>query len=171
MDGGHAFWTVSCPKSIPMLRWARTYSEVYHSHHPWPTVLCHIEHAGDQSWEVSIFLMLRNWKENYKISTFSFDGTATTSFPETPLFPSYLVAFSVSNLPFKSNANTSNGLPHRVFAQPSLIESAELALTDGERFMNLFTDYLQVNYSLPKMDQLAAPGYYGGIENWGKKIW
>lgn len=96
------------------------------------------------------------------------DGTATTSFAETPPSPTYLVAFSVSNLVFKANANTPNGLSLRVFAQPSLIESAALALTDGERLVNAITEYVQVNYSLPKLDQIAVPNYSGGIENWGK---
>lgn len=97
------------------------------------------------------------------------DGTATTSFAETPLFPTYLVAFVISNLSFKVNSNRLNTLRQRVFAQPSLIESSELAVKDGERLLNSIADYVGVNYSLPKIDQIAMPGYGPwGIENWGK---
>lgn len=76
----------------------------------------------------------------------------------------------MSNLSFKANTNRLNALQQRVFAQPSLIESTGLAATDGDRLLNAIADYVQVNYSLPKMDQIAMPGYGpGGIENWGKK--
>lgn len=118
-----------------------------------------------------IFFYFIEIRYKYKLYViFSSDGTATTSFPETPLFSTYLVAFAVSNLAFKANTNRLNVLRQRVFAQPSLIESTALAVEDGERLLNAISDYVQVDYSLPKMDQIAVPGYGpGGIENWGKK--
>lgn len=108
---------------------------------------------------------------NYYCVNFSSDGTATTTFAETPLFSTYLVAFAVSNLSFKANTNRINALRQRVFAQPSLIESTALAVADGDRLLNAIADYVQVDYSLPKMDQIAMPGSGpGGSENWGKKL-
>lgn len=80
------------------------------------------------------------------------------------------MAFAVSDLSFKANTNRINALRQRVFAQPSLIESTALAVADGDRLLNAIANYVQVDYSLPKMDQIAMPGYGpGGIENWGKK--
>lgn len=103
----------------------------------------------------------------YKISKtfpyiFSSDDTATTSFPETPRLSTYLIAFVISDLPFKSSGDNPAVLPHRVFARPSEIETTLLALQDGIRLLSAIEDYLQVNYSLPKMDQVAIPNFKSG---------
>lgn len=97
---------------------------------------------------------------------FSLNGTATTTFEQTPPSPTYLNAFVVSDFPFRSNTNNPNGVPHRIYAQPSLIESTALGLQDGERLLNALADYLQVNFSLPKMDQIAIPGKSSGGKNY-----
>lgn len=97
-----------------------------------------------------------------KFKFFSSNGTATTSFAPTPLCPTYLVAFVVSDLPFRTNNNNPSGFRYRVYAQPALIESTALAVRDGERLLNALADYVQVNFSLPKMDQIAIPGWPPG---------
>lgn len=63
----------------------------------------------------------------------------------------YLVAFLVSN--YSKLANKNATFPHRVFARPSMINSAHLALTFGEKALKTIGDYLQINYTFPKMDQ------------------
>lgn len=75
----------------------------------------------------------------------------------------YLIAFVVSDFPFKGKVDRY-GLKHRVFAKPTEIESAYFAVDKSVEILNAFSDYLQVNYSLPKMDQIAVPQlYFGGI--------
>lgn len=74
----------------------------------------------------------------------------------------YLIAFVISDFSNKSNAGNTTALPHRVFSRPSEIESTLLALHDGERLLNAFGNYLQLNYSLPKMDQVAIPNFVSG---------
>lgn len=73
----------------------------------------------------------------------------------------YLMAFIISDFSFKEKVN-ENGFKHRVFAQPKEIENANYALADGEKILDALSDYLQVNFSLPKMDQAAIPDFAAG---------
>ncbi len=101
-------------------------------------------------------------------SNFSADGTATTSFLETPLMSSYLVAFVVSDLAYLSNTNDTNVFRHRVYSRLSEIESTRLALNNSELILQAFEEYLQIPFSLPKMDLIAVPEHMSGaMENWG----
>lgn len=88
------------------------------------------------------------------MTSFSIDDTATTAFAETPPMSTYLVAFVVSDL--KSITNAPAEFTHRVFVQPKYIDAAEYALVHGDVLLNLMQDYLRVNYSLPKMDQVGV---------------
>lgn len=67
----------------------------------------------------------------------------------------------------KSNSNNGNSSPylHRVFAQPMQIENTAFALDQGEQLLNAHSKYLNVQYTLPKMDQAAIPylPFLGGI--------
>lgn len=73
----------------------------------------------------------------------------------------YLIAFVISDFQYKEKM-TENGFRHRVFAQPSEIENTRYALEEGERILDAMRDYLQVNFSLPKMDQIAIPQFSAG---------
>lgn len=93
---------------------------------------------------------------------FSSDDTTTTTFAETPLMSTYLIALVISDFKSKSNINNLNGFRHRVFASAYNIDTVDLALKDGEQILNTFENYLQVNYTLTKMDQVALPAFNGG---------
>lgn len=96
------------------------------------------------------------------LCAFSSDDTATTTFLETPLMSTYLIAFVVSDFANKSSTNNLNGFRHRVFAPPEKIDTADYGLEIGEKVLSELENYLQVNYSLPKMDQVALPSFPGG---------
>lgn len=68
----------------------------------------------------------------------------------------------VSDFPYLTNTNDSNVFRHRVYAQPSLIDSAELGLIDGERILSSIANYVNISFSLPKMDQVAIPAFGPG---------
>lgn len=74
----------------------------------------------------------------------------------------YLNAFVISDFPYRMNTNE---FKHRVFARPSQIETTYLALRDGERLLQVIPQYLNISYSMPKMDQIAIPNFKAG----GKK--
>lgn len=96
-------------------------------------------------------------------STHFSDGQGiTTSFQESPSMPTYLVAYVVSNYKFSTNTVNPNEFAYRVYANPSKIESTQLALDTGVNVINAFQEYLQVNYTMPKMDQVAVPDFLIG---------
>lgn len=90
------------------------------------------------------------------------DGEKTiTSFQKTPLTSSYLVAFIVSDFQFKGKTG-EDGFEQRVFAEPPEIEKAYFGVDEGDKVLRAIASYLQVNFSLPKMDQAAIPDFNAG---------
>lgn len=91
-----------------------------------------------------------------------------TTFETIPSIQSYLIAFIVSDFTFVEDR--SRHVPHRVFATPqSILDGhATLAINDSYKILEAFEKYLGVNYTLPKMDQVAVPDFAAGaMENWG----
>lgn len=84
-----------------------------------------------------------------------------TSFQPTPLMSTYLVAFLVSDFLFKAKKD-KDGFEHRVFVQPPEIENAKFGVEQGQLILSAISEYLNVNYSIPKMDQAAIPAFKAG---------
>lgn len=102
---------------------------------------------------------------NYNFCS-SGDGTTTTRFDPTPLMSTYLNAFIISD--FVSLNSSQGRVPHRVFARPNAINQSQLTLEAGVKILDAIERYLNVEYSLPKMDQIAVPDFGpGAMENWG----
>lgn len=68
----------------------------------------------------------------------------------------YLNAFFVSD--FVSLESTVGKVPQRVFARSNAINQSALILDAGVKILDALSQYLGVDYSLPKMDQVAVPG-------------
>lgn len=68
----------------------------------------------------------------------------------------YLVAFHVSDF---TNATTSSDgvVPQRLFARPTAVNATALPLEAGKLLMDALTEYIGIDYSLPKMDHVAVP--------------
>lgn len=69
----------------------------------------------------------------------------------------YLIAFAVSDYQFKTNTNNPDVFRHRVYSRPAEVENTRLALKDGEQILNALENYLKVDFTLPKMDQIGVP--------------
>lgn len=92
----------------------------------------------------------------------------TTHFGTTPPTSTYLIAYIVSDFESVTNANASTGFPHRVFARPNAINQTGLTLEAGEKILTAIETFLDVPFTLPKMDQAAIPDFSpGAMENWG----
>lgn len=95
------------------------------------------------------------------------DPTRTiTTFETTPTMPTYLVAFIVSDFDYKLEERSRR--PHRVFTPPNRVNDSYFALESSVLILDKLEDYFQVEYELPKMDQVAVPDFAAGaMENWG----
>lgn len=78
----------------------------------------------------------------------------------------YTLAFVVSTFKNVSYLN------QRIFAKPEAIREgfADYALFTGIEILRAMEIYLNINYTLKKIDQIAIPNEYfapGAMENWG----
>ncbi|KAJ6641474.1 Aminopeptidase M1, partial [Pseudolycoriella hygida] len=98
---------------------------------------------------------------------------AITRFEQTPPISSYLIAFVIFDFNFKEMKN-DNGYRYRIYASAAKIDRVEYALIESDKVHTALSNYLRMNFTLPKMDQVALPNYspeYGATENWGLIIY
>lgn len=88
---------------------------------------------------------------------YSPDGSVTTEFETTPLMSTYIVAFHVSEFPYVTSS-PPRSIPQRVFSRSNAINSTYSALEASELLIDALSDYIGIEYSLPKLDHLAVPG-------------
>lgn len=107
------------------------------------------------------------------IYLFSLDGTITTSFNSTPPMSSYLLAFVISDLEFISNAGSK--LPsetlHRVWVRKDYLSKAQFALDNSVDVLKALENFVNFNFSMPKIDSAGVPNKGGAMENWGMIIY
>ena len=78
----------------------------------------------------------------------------------------YLLAFVISDFEYVENVDV---VPlQRVYAKPSSISNgdANYALDVSPAVLREFEEYLGINYTLPKMDQIALPNFAAGAVSW-----
>lgn len=92
----------------------------------------------------------------------------TTQFERTIKMQTYLIAFVVSN--FGNVKDELVNPKQRVFAKPQSIDNgdANLALQYGIEIMRTFNEHMEVQFPLPKLDQVALSDFdSGAMENFG----
>jgi aminopeptidase 2 len=99
-------------------------------------------------------------------STYGGKKKATT-FRETPLMSTYLLAFIVGELNFIET--TKFRVPVRVYATPDKdIEHGRFSLDLAARTLEFYEKTFASEFPLPKMDMVAIPDFSAGaMENWG----
>ncbi len=94
------------------------------------------------------------------------DGALEVSFQPTPSMASYLNVFCAGE--FDSIESETEGVKLRIITTKGKAESGRYALESTSKILRYYNDYFGVPYPLPKLDQLAIPGGFGGaMENWG----
>ncbi|XP_029452010.1 glutamyl aminopeptidase [Rhinatrema bivittatum] len=94
-------------------------------------------------------------------------GWKKTTFQKSVPMSTYLVCFAVHQFDFIEK-NSRRGIPLRIYAQPQQIHTAEFAANVTSTVFDFFEEYFNMNYSLPKLDQIAIPDFgTGAMENWG----
>ncbi len=87
-------------------------------------------------------------------------------FAATPPMSSYLNVFCAGELDLIETQ--SSGVQIRVITTKGKSEWGRYALDSSVKILEYFNDYFGEPYPLPKLDQIAIPGGFGGaMENWG----
>jgi aminopeptidase N len=87
-------------------------------------------------------------------------------FQPTPSMSSYLNVFVAGELDLIETK--AAGTQIRVIATKGKAEWGRYALDSTAQILQYYNDYFGIRYPLPKLDQIAIPGGFGGaMENWG----
>ena len=93
-------------------------------------------------------------------------GGKEVRFAATPPMSSYLNVFVAGELDFIESRSGPTQL--RVIATKGKAEMGRYALEATAQILQYYNEYFGVVYPLPKLDQIAIPGGFGGaMENWG----
>ncbi len=93
-------------------------------------------------------------------------GGKEVRFAATPPMSSYLNVFVAGELDLIESRSGPTQL--RVIATKDKAEMGRYALEATAQILKYYNDYFGVPYPLPKLDQIALPGGFGGaMENWG----
>ena len=93
-------------------------------------------------------------------------GGKEVRFAATPRMSSYLNVFVTGELDFIESRSGPTQL--RVITTKGKAEMGRYALEATAQILQYYNDYFGVAYPLPKLDQIAMPGGFGGaMENWG----
>lgn len=97
-------------------------------------------------------------------------GMKEVRFGKTPAMPVYLFVFAAGE--FEALEDEVDGVKLRILTTEGKRESGRYAMEITKQLLRYYNDYFGVKYPLPKLDQLATPGGFGGaMENWGGIIY
>ena len=103
-----------------------------------------------------------------KSQTDNKDGTKTVVFQTSPKMSSYLLFFSVGD--FERITKMQGPTEIGVVMTRGKKEQGQYALDASAELVGYYNDYFGMPYTLPKLDNIAAPGqsqFFGAMENWG----
>jgi len=94
------------------------------------------------------------------------DNGKEVRFAPTPPMASYLNVFVAGELDLIETK--AAGTQIRIIATKGKADWGRYALESTAQILGYFNDYFDLPYPLPKLDQIAIPGGFGGaMENWG----
>ncbi len=98
------------------------------------------------------------------------NGTKRVRFAMTPKMSTYLVVLAAGEL--ERSSAMQDGTEIGVVTTAGKQASAAYALKVSQELVRYYNNYFGVRYPLPKLDQIAVPGGFGGaMENWGGVIY
>jgi len=97
-------------------------------------------------------------------------GWKRVRFATTPKMSTYLVVLTAGEL--ERSSALQDGTEIGVVTTVGKQAAARYALKASQDLVHYYNDYFGVRYPLPKLDQIAVPGGFGGaMENWGGVIY
>ncbi len=97
------------------------------------------------------------------------NGMKHVVFETTPKMSTYLLFLGLGEFD-RATAKGRDGTEIGVIAQKGKVDQAQFALQAGGDILHEYNDYFGVEYPLPKLDNIAAPGrsqFFSAMENWG----
>lgn len=95
-------------------------------------------------------------------------GRTLTRFAQTPLLPTYLVAFSAGPYEATAEVRSDGGVPIRVWLPAGLTGQADCALDAHQRALSALEGYTQIPYAFGKLDAIGVPDFESNaMENAG----
>ncbi|CAN0362558.1 unnamed protein product [Ascophyllum nodosum] len=89
-------------------------------------------------------------------------------FMPSPKMSSYLLAFCIGEFDFVQGSTKEGRVSVRVYTPPGKSHLGTFALEVAEKTLDLYDDFFQERYPLPKLDMVAIPEFaMGAMENWG----
>ncbi|MEO6227965.1 MAG: M1 family metallopeptidase [Thermomonas sp.] len=95
-------------------------------------------------------------------------GMQQVVFQTSPKMSTYLLFLGMGE--FDRATLADNGVEIGVIAQKGKVAQAQFALEASRDVLHEYNDYFGVQYPLPKLDNIAAPGrsqFFSAMENWG----
>lgn len=116
----------------------------------------------------SSYTALTNTNQIGQVADTESSGYVITSFADIQSVQTYLLAFVVSDFNYVQNVTVVP--PQRIYAKPSSIAAgdASYALQVSPVIMKGLEDYTGINYTFPKMDQIALPNFAAGAVSYNK---
>ncbi|XP_015930152.1 thyrotropin-releasing hormone-degrading ectoenzyme [Parasteatoda tepidariorum] len=93
------------------------------------------------------------------------DEWEITSFEETPRMSSYLLSFVVGDIA-SNTENRTNKI--QIWSRKDMVSYGDFALSIAPKILQFLEDYIEVRFTLPKLDLVAIPSFlHAAMENWG----
>ena len=95
-------------------------------------------------------------------------GKSRVTFATSPKMSTYLLFFGLGE--FERATIKAGGAEIGVVTKKGDLAQAQFALKSAGPILEWYNDYFGVNYPLPKLDHIAAPGqsqFFAAMENWG----
>jgi len=97
-------------------------------------------------------------------------GRKEVAFARSVSMPTYLVALFIGEM--DSLQDEVDGIKLGIYTVKGKAEQARFAMQSTKQIVRYFNDYFGERYALPKLDQVALPGGFGGaMENWGAIVY
>ena len=92
-------------------------------------------------------------------------GWIIHKFDKSPIMSTYLLAFVIGEFD-AIETRTKRGTILRCFTPPKKGKLGQFGMEVGRRALELYEEYFEINYPLPKLDQIAIPDFSAGaMEN------
>ena len=94
------------------------------------------------------------------------------SYQDTPIMPTYLLAFVISRYEARQGQSSSNGVDFKFWARRSVQDQTAFATEIAPKILDFYEKVFNIRFPMPKVDMAAIQKFSArGMENWGLIIY